>query len=63
MFARLTVLLFCAFLLLSGREPPWADANIAYQTTQSIVDRHELAISLNAPSYFFVERSGRCQAT
>jgi hypothetical protein len=59
MFARLTVLLFCAFLLLSGREPPWADANIAYQTTQSIVDRHELAISLNAPSYFFVERSGK----
>ena len=59
MFARLTVLLFCTFLLLSGREPPWADANIAYQTTQALVDRGELHINLSAPSYFFVERAGK----
>ncbi len=59
MFARLTVLLFCVFLLLGGREPPWADANVAYQTTQAIVDRGELSIQLQAPAYFFVERNGR----
>ena len=28
MFARLTLFLFCAFLLVGGREPPWADANV-----------------------------------
>lgn len=59
MFARLTVLLFCVFLLLGGREPPWADANVAYQTTQAIVDRGELSIQLQAPAYFFVERNGK----
>lgn len=59
MSARLTVLLFCLFLLLSGREPPWADANIAYQTTQALVDRGELSIHPSAPSYFFVERAGK----
>ncbi len=59
MFARLTVLLFCVFLLLGGREPPWADANVAYQTTQAIVDRGALSIQLSAPAYFFVERNGK----
>lgn len=59
MFARLTLFLFCAFLLVGGREPPWADANVAWKTAQAMVERHELSIDLAAPSYFFVERNGK----
>lgn len=59
MFGRLTVLLFCLFLLVGGREPPWADANVAYHTTQALVDRGELAVQLSAPAYFFIERNGK----
>ena len=59
MFGRLTVLMFCLFMLVGGREPPWADANVAYQTTAAMIDRGELSIHLPAPSYFFVERNGK----
>lgn len=59
MAARLSVLLFFLSMLLMSREPPWADANIAYQTTQSILGRGELQVHINAPPYFFTINQGR----
>lgn len=59
MAVRLSVLLFFLSLLIMSREPPWADANVAYQTTQSILSRGELQVHLNAPAYFFTINQGR----
>jgi hypothetical protein len=51
--------LFCAFLLLGGREPPWGDANITYTTTKALWDSHRLDIEIGAPRYFFTVRDGK----
>jgi hypothetical protein len=59
MAARLSILLFFVSMLLMSREPPWADANMAYQTTQAILSRGELQVHINAPSYFFTINQGR----
>jgi hypothetical protein len=53
------LLLACLFLLSTSREPPWADAHVAYDTTRALVDRRELRIDLNGPAYFFSAREGR----
>lgn len=59
MAARLSILIFFLSMLLMSREPPWADANMAYQTTQAILSRGELQVHINAPSYFFTINQGR----
>lgn len=59
MATRLFVLLFCLFMLLNSREPPWADAHLAYATAESIVDRHAVDVTLDAPAYFFAVRDGK----
>ncbi|MBI5478768.1 MAG: glycosyltransferase family 39 protein [Deltaproteobacteria bacterium] len=51
--------LFCAFLLLGGREPPWGDANVTYVTTKTLWESHRLDIELDAPPYFFTVRGGK----
>ena len=58
MFARRRCCCF-ACSLFWGREPPWADANVAYQTTQTIVDRGALSIQLSAPSYFSLSTTAK----
>lgn len=57
---RIFVFLFCAFMLLTSREPPWADAHVVYDTTQGLVDRGELDVHLESgPPWFYVHRAGR----
>jgi hypothetical protein len=51
--------LFCAFLLVGGREPPWGDANVTYVTTRTLWEEHRLDIELDAPPYFFAVRDGK----
>jgi hypothetical protein len=51
--------LFCAFLLLGGREPPWGDANVTYVTTRAVWEEHRIDIKLDAPPYFFTVRDGK----
>src|SRR5262245_58087206 len=36
---------FAAYLLSSGREPPWGDANIQYMVAESLVQRGSIEIS------------------
>lgn len=55
---RLFVVLACTFLLLTSREPPWADAHVVYDTAQSIVHRGELAVTLPGPPQFFSYQNG-----
>ena len=57
--SRLAFLLFFLFLLGASREPPWGDAQITYDTTRALVDRHELQIFTEAPPYFYTVRDGR----
>ncbi|MBZ5557106.1 MAG: hypothetical protein LAO77_07495 [Acidobacteriia bacterium] len=59
MTGRVIALLFFLFLLGASREPPWGDAQISYDTTRALVDRHELQIFTNVPSYFYTVRDGR----
>ncbi|MCS6912381.1 MAG: hypothetical protein RMK29_07890 [Myxococcales bacterium] len=59
MAARLYVLLACTFLLLTSREPPWADAHVVYDTTQALIHRGALDVTLPGPPQFFVHRHGR----
>jgi hypothetical protein len=40
---------FAAYLLTSGREPPWGDANIQYMVAESLVHHGSLAISRSWP--------------
>src|SRR5881397_3899215 len=56
---KLACFLFCVFLLCASREPPWGDAQIAYDTARAIVDRHELHIFSDVPSYFYTVHDGR----
>lgn len=59
MALRLFLVLACTYLLFTSREPPWADAHVVYDTTQSLVERGELSITLNGPPQFFVYRHSR----
>ncbi len=57
---RLFAFLFCAFMLLTSREPPWADAHVVYDTTQGLVDRGELDVHLESgPAWFYARHEGR----
>jgi hypothetical protein len=57
---RLFVFLFCAFMLLTSREPPWADAHVVYDTTQGLIDRGQLDVHLESgPPWFYAKRNGR----
>jgi hypothetical protein len=57
---RLFVFLFCAFMLLTSREPPWADAHVVYDTTQGLVDYGELDVHLDSgPPWFYAHRAHR----
>ena len=49
----------CVFLLGTGREPPWADASVVYQTACAIVDRGEVSLTGPLGPRFFVERDGK----
>src|SRR5262249_24983104 len=56
---RLFVFLFCAFILLTSREPPWADAHVVYDTTQSLVEHGTLDVHLESgPVWFYAHRNG-----
>ena len=59
MARRLFVLLVLLFLLLSSREPPWADAHVVYDTTQALLNRGELNVHLAGPTWFYAVRDGR----
>lgn len=59
MALRLFLLLLLGFLLLTSREPPWADAHVVYDTTQSLVERGALDVRLPGPPQFFALRDGR----
>src|SRR5262252_5736132 len=47
------------FMLAVSREPPWADAHVVYETTQSLIERGELDVRMDAQSYFFHTYKGK----
>ena len=56
---RLFLLLACLFLLLGSREPPWADAHVVYDTTESFVEHHDFHVRLEGgPSWFYARPEG-----
>jgi len=56
---RLFLLLASLFLLLTSREPPWADAHVVYDTTESFVEHHDFAVRLEGgPPWFYVRPNG-----
>jgi hypothetical protein len=56
---RLFVLLACLFVLLSSREPPWADAHVVYDTTRALVDQGRLDVTLDGHPWFFAVQHGK----
>jgi hypothetical protein len=57
--ARLYLLLVCLFLLLTSREPPWADAHVVYDTTESFVEHHDFQVRMEGgPPWFYVRPNG-----
>lgn len=57
---RIFAFLFFAFMLLTSREPPWADAHVVYDTTQNFVDHAALDVHLESgPPWFYVHRDGK----
>jgi hypothetical protein len=57
---RLFLFLFCAFMLVTSREPPWADAHVVYDTTQELVDHGALDVHLEGgPPWFYAHRNGK----
>ena len=57
---RLFAFLFCAFMLVTSREPPWADAHVVYDTTQSLVEHGTLDVHLESgPVWFYAKRFGK----
>ena len=59
MQARLFLLLAALFLLLTSREPPWADAHVVYDTTESFVEHHDFQVRLEGgPPWFYVRPNG-----
>lgn len=58
--ARLFVFLALFFLLVTSREPPWADAHVTYDTTEALVDRGALDTTLEGgPTWFYAHRNGK----
>ena len=58
--APLFGLLFCAFFLITSREPPWADAHVTYDTTRQLLEEGQLDVRLEGGSpWFYVHRNGR----
>jgi uncharacterized membrane protein YtjA (UPF0391 family) len=56
---RLFLLLASLFLLLTSREPPWADAHVVYDTTESFVEHHDFAVRMDGgPSWFYARPKG-----
>jgi hypothetical protein len=53
------LLLACLFLLVTSREPPWADAHVTYDTTRALVERGKLDLDLPGPRYFFSIHDGK----
>ena len=57
---RIFIFLFCAFMLVTSREPPWADAHVVYDTTENFVDNAALDVRLDSgPPWFYVHRDGK----
>ncbi len=57
---RLFLFLTAMFLLLTSREPPWADAHVVYDTTESFVDHHDFAVRLEGgPPWFYARPNGK----
>lgn len=57
---RIFVFLFFAFMLLTSREPPWADAHVVYDTTENLVDHGHINVRLNSgPPWFYAHRDGK----
>ena len=57
---RIFLFLFCAFMLVTSREPPWADAHVVYDTTENFVDHANLDVRLDSgPPWFYVHRAGK----
>jgi hypothetical protein len=57
---RIFAFLFFAFMLVTSREPPWADAHVVYDTTQNFVDHASLDVHLESgPPWFYVHRAGK----
>jgi hypothetical protein len=53
------LLLVALFLLLTSREPPWADAHVVYDTTESFVEHHDFQVRLEGgPPWFYVRPNG-----
>ena len=59
MAARLFFLTAALLLLVTSREPPWADAHVVYDTTQSLLERHSLDVNTGGPIWFYAVRGGR----
>lgn len=57
---RIFLFLFCAFMLVTSREPPWADAHVVYDTTENFVDHAALDVRLESgPPWFYAHRNGK----
>lgn len=56
---RLFFFLAFTFLLLTSREPPWADAHVVYDTTRSLVAHGTLDVHLGGPPWFYSYRNGK----
>jgi hypothetical protein len=57
---RIFWFLFFAFMLLTSREPPWADAHVVYDTTENFVDNASLDVRLESgPPWFYAHRGGK----
>ena len=56
---RLFFFLTFTFLLLTSREPPWADAHVVYDTTRSLVEHRTLDVHLGGPPWFYSYRNGK----
>jgi hypothetical protein len=57
---RLFLFLTLAFLFVTSREPPWADAHVTYDTSQALVDRFELDVHLESgPTWFYAHNRGK----
>lgn len=59
MRVRLFVLLAAFYLLIGGREPPYADPHIVWDTAVALVETGSPAITTGGPSFFFMERGGK----
>lgn len=56
---RLFVLLSCFYLAAASREPPWGDAHVVYETTESLLAHGRLDIQLGGPPQFYAIHDGK----